>query len=64
MMIGITQLTNERMRLARAFRAVPGLATRITFDHALEDQTLMRLLQRIADTQDKPRKRKWAQYFR
>lgn len=56
--------TTERERLARAFRAVPELAARMTLEEAERDATLRRLLLRVAETQEKPRRRAWGRYFK
>ena len=49
--------------LARAFRACPGLAERMTLDQALEIEPVRRCLLLVAETQDNPRRRTWARYF-
>lgn len=55
--------TSERERLARAYRSVPDLVARMTLEEAVSDATVRRLLLRVADSQDKPRRRAWGRYF-
>ncbi|HFD81028.1 MAG TPA: hypothetical protein ENK05_11670 [Gammaproteobacteria bacterium] len=50
--------------LARAYRAVPGLADRVTLDQAMEYEALRRCLARVAEAQQRgPRRRPWRKYF-
>ena len=51
--------------LARAFRACPGLSSRMTLDEALQIEPVRRCLAVVAETQCRanPRRKTWAKYF-
>lgn len=56
---------HPRASLARAFRACPGLSSRMTLEEALAIEPIRRCLAVVVETQgrDRPRRKTWAKYF-